>query len=137
MGRFLKSCMQGSALLRPIEFEDHNGYGQPVVLEAEPCIAYIGTEVLVTGSSIEVAYTVPGNAELENDLVVGGGNHFCLGLSFRIEQWSFSLQCWTQAIATHQCCLVTISGLMLARAGTCVPTSEAKRLVICFQFSSS
>ena len=94
MGRFLKSCMQGSALLGPIELEDPNGYGEPVVLEAEPCIAYVGTEVLVTGSSIEVAYTVPGN-----DSVVGGGNHFCLGLSFRTEQWSFSLQCWTQAIA--------------------------------------
>ena len=41
----------------------------------------------VTGSSIEVAYTVP--AELENDLLVGGGNHFCLGLSFRTEQWRY------------------------------------------------
>ena len=136
MGRFLKSCMRGSALLEPMEFEDADCYGEPVVLEAEPGIVYVGTEVLVTGLPIEVANTVPRYAELDNDFLVSDGNHFCLGLSFCTEQWSFSLQCWTQAIATHPYCLVVISGLMFARASTCVPTPEVKKLAMCFQFGS-
>ena len=62
---------RGGVPLGPIEFEDPNFYGEAVVLEAEPGIAFVGTDVLVTVSSIEVACTVPGYAELENDLLVG------------------------------------------------------------------